>query len=167
MNDINIHVKKVKAVQTKEMIAGIAGSLQGTSDVIGLLIAAVWVLGLVILLLTFSMQMNERRREFAVMRVVGMSRRSLAWLVMQEALLSGACGAVIGTAAALIGMLSFRSAIDAQIGLPFLLPGTAGTAGLAAGAVMAVMLSGAAAAAYTAYRISQIDTARILRGDNG
>ena len=167
MNDINIHVKKVKAVQTKEMIAGIAGSLQGTSDVIGLLIAAVWVLGLVILLLTFSMQMNERRREFAVMRVVGMSRRSLAWLVMQEALLSGACGAVIGTAAALIGMLSFRSAIGAQIGLPFLLPGTAGTAGLALGAVMAVMLSGAAAAACTAYRISQIDTARILRGDNG
>ena len=167
MNDINIHVKKVKAVQTKEMISGIAHSLKGTSDVIGLLIAAVWILGLVILLLTFSMQIGERKREFAVLRVIGASRGKLASVVLQEALLSGSIGAVTGTAAALLGMLSFRTAIGAQIGLPFLLPGAGVTAALAAGSVFAVMLSGAAAAAFSAYRISRIDTATILRGDNG
>ena len=167
MNDINIHVKKVKAVQTKEMISGIARSLKGTSDVIGLLIGAVWILGLVILLLTFSMQIGERKREFAVLRVIGASRRKLAAVVLQEALLAGSFGAVIGTAAALLGMLSFRTAIGEQIGLPFLLPGAGMTAALAASSVLAVVLSGALAAAFSAYRISRMDTALILRGDNG
>ena len=161
MNDINIHVKKVKAVQTKEMISGISRSLQGTSDVIGVLIAAVWVLGLVILLLAFTMSVNERKREFAVLRVIGASQGKLASIVMQEALLTGLCGSVLGTGLALVGMLGFRTAVSEQIGLPFLLPGAGQTA------LLAVLLAGILAAAVCAYRISRVDTALILRGDNG
>ena len=167
MNDINIHVKKVKAVQTKEMISGISRSLQGTSDVIGVLIAAVWVLGLVILLLAFTMSVNERRREFAVLRVIGASQGKLASIVMQEALLTGLCGSVLGTGLALVVMLGFRTAVSEQIGLPFLLPGAGQTVLLAAMSILAVMLAGILAAAVCAYRISRVDTALILRGDNG
>ena len=167
MNDINIHVKKVKAVQTKEMISGISRSLQGTSDVIGVLIAAVWVLGLVILLLAFTMSVNERKREFAVLRVIGASQGNLASIVMQEALLTGLCGSVLGTGLALVGMLGFRTAVSEQIGLPFLLPGAGQTSLLAVLSILAVLLAGILAAAVCAYRISRVDTALILRGDNG
>ncbi len=167
MNDINIHVKKVKAVQTKEMISGISRSLQGTSDVIGVLIAAVWVLGLVILLLAFTMSVNERKREFAVLRVIGALQGKLASIVMQEALLTGLCGSVLGTGLALVGMLGFRTAVSEQIGLPFLLPGAGQTALLAVLSILAVLLAGILAAAVCAYRISRVDTALILRGDNG
>ena len=167
MNDINIHVKKVKAVQTKEMISGISRSLQGTSDVIGVLIAAVWVLGLVILLLAFTMSVNERKREFAVLRVIGASQGKLASIVMQEALLTGLCGSVLGTGLALVGMLGFRTAVSEQVGLPFLLPGAGQTALLAVMSILAVLLAGILAAAVCAYRISRVDTALILRGDNG
>ena len=167
MNDINIHVKKVKAVQTKEMISGISRSLQGTSDVIGVLIAAVWVLGLVILLLAFTMSVNERKREFAVLRVIGASQGKLASIVMQEALLTGLCGSVLGTGLALVDMLGFRTAVSEQVGLPFLLPGAGQTALLAVMSILAVLLAGILAAAVCAYRISRVDTALILRGDNG
>ena len=167
MNDINIHVKKVKAVQTKEMISGISRSLKGTSDVIGVLIAAVWILGLVILLLAFTMSVNARKREFAVLRVIGASQGKLASIVMQEALLCGICGAVLGTGAGLLGMTAFRTAIGEVIGLPFLLPAAGQTVLLALLSVIAVMLAGTAAASVSAYRISRIDTALILRGDNG
>ena len=166
MNDINIHVKKVKAVQTKEMISGISRSLQGTSDVIGVLIAAVWVLGRVILLLAFA-SVNERKREFAVLRVIGAPQGKLASIVMQEALLTGLCGSVLGTGLALVGMLGFRTAVSEQIGLPFLLPGAGQTALLAVMSILAVLLAGILAAAVCAYRISRVDTALILRGDNG
>ncbi len=167
MNDINIHVKKVKAVQTKEMISGISRSLKGTSDVIGVLIAAVWVLGLIILLLAFTMSINARKREFAVLRILGASQGKLALIVMQEALLCGICGAVCGTAAALLCVTAFRSAIGDVIGLPFLLPTAGQTTILAIVSVLSVMLAGTAAASVSAYRISRIDTALILRGDNG
>lgn len=166
LNDINIHVKKVKAVQTREMIAGISDSLQGTSDLIGMLAAAVWLLGLVILLLAFTMSVNERRREFAVLRVIGASQGKLAAIVMQEALLVGAGGAVIGTGLALCLTAAFRSAIETQLGLPFLLPGAGHITATAIASVVIVVAAGALAAAVSAIRISRIDTALILRGDH-
>jgi putative ABC transport system permease protein len=167
MNDINIHVKKVKAVQTKEMISGISRSLKGTSDVIGVLIGAVWFLGLVILLLAYSISVGGRKREFAVLRMIGASQRKLASVIMQEAALCGISGSLTGTAVSLLAVLAFRTAIGEMIGLPFLLPGGDRTILLALLSTGLVMLSGMAAAAVSAYRISRMDTALILRGDNG
>ena len=167
MNDINIHVKKVKAVQTKEMISGISSSLKGTSDVIGVLIGAVWFLGLIILLLAYSISVGGRKREFAVLRMIGASQGKLASVIMQEAMLCGILGALAGTGISLLGMMTFRTAIGEAIGLPFLLPDALQTALLALFSLAAVLLTGTAAAAFSAYRISRIDTALILRGDNG
>ena len=79
-NDINLHVKRVKAYATKDMISGVSESLSGVSDVIGVLIGVVWVLGAVILLLAFTMSANERKKEFAVLRVLGASRGKHAWV---------------------------------------------------------------------------------------
>ena len=166
VNDINLHVKRVRAIQTKEMISGISDSLSGVSDVIGLLIAAVWVLGLVILLLAFTMSMHERRREFAVLRVVGASRGMLAGQVLKEALLTGCLGAAAGTVLGLLIVIPFNSLIEEQLGLPFLLPAAGQTAAIALAAVLLTVLAGAAAAAFSALRISRIDTALILRGDH-
>ena len=75
MNDINLHVKRVKAVQSKNMISGIASGITGVSGMIRTFIAAVWVLGAAILLLAFTMSINGRKKEFAVMRVMGASGR--------------------------------------------------------------------------------------------
>ncbi|MBR1457756.1 MAG: FtsX-like permease family protein [Oscillospiraceae bacterium] len=166
VNDINIHVKKVKAIQTKEMISGISDSLSGVRDVIGVLMAAVWVLGLAILLLAFTMSVNERRKEFAVLRVIGASRGMLAGLVLREALLTGVCGGMLGSLIGLAVIVPFNRAIEEQIGLPFLLPGAGTVIGYFAAAVILTALAGAAAASIAALRISRMDTGLILRGDN-
>ncbi|MBQ9696507.1 MAG: FtsX-like permease family protein, partial [Oscillospiraceae bacterium] len=166
VNDLNIHVKKVKAIQTKEMISGISDSLSGVRDVIGVLMAAVWVLGLAILLLAFTMSVNERRKEFAVLRVIGASRGMLAGLVLREALLTGVCGGMLGSLIGLAVIVPFNRAIEEQIGLPFLLPGAGTVIGYFAAAVILTALAGAAAASIAALRISRMDTGLILRGDN-
>ncbi len=166
VNDINIHVKKVKAIQTKEMISGISDSLAGVSDIISILILVVWILGVVILLLAFTMSVSERKKEFAVLRVVGASRNQLAGIVMQEALLTCLPGSVIGTALGLLIILPFNQMIEEQLNLPFLLPESGQITGFVIAAVLASVLSGCVAAAASAFRISRIDTALILRGDN-
>ena len=166
VNDINIHVKKGKAIQTKEMISGISDSLSGVRDVIGVLMTAVWVLGLAILLLAFTMSVNERRKEFAVLRVIGASRGMLAGLVLREALLTGVCGGMLGSLIGLAVIVPFNRAIEEQLGLPFLLPGAGTIIGYFAAAVILTALAGAAAAGIAALRISRMDTGLILRGDN-
>lgn len=165
-NDINLHVKKVKALQSGSMISGIASSLKGVKGMIRAFIIAVWVMGLLIMLLAFTMSVNERRKEFAVLRVIGASRKKLAAIVMKESLavclISGITGCLVGTAL----MLAFNGAIEKALALPFLLPDVPSIAGCFAGAVILSALSGSAAAAVSARRVSRIDTGLTLRGDN-
>ena len=165
-NDINLHVKRVKAYATKDMISGVSESLSGVSDVIGVLIGVVWVLGAVILLLAFTMSANERKKEFAVLRVLGASRGKLASMVLKEALLTGLTGGAVGTLIGLAAMLGFNGLIEESLGLPFLLPSVGVTAAYMLGALALTVLTGALAAAVSAFRISRLDTGVILRGDN-
>ena len=165
--DIDLHVKKVRAIQTKEMMSGISDSLTGMSDIIGILIAAVWVLGAAVLLVAFTMSVNARRKEFAVLRIVGASRGRLAWIVLCEALLTGLVGGIAGAAAGLVIVLPFSNAIGDSLGMPFLLPSVGTIAVYTVLAVAAAALTGAAAAGVSAWRISRIDAGLIVRGDNG
>ena len=165
VNDINIHVKKVKAIQTKQMISGISNSLSGVSDIISILMIAVWILGLVILLLALTMSVNERKKEFAVLRVIGASRNKLASVVMQEALLTGLVGSVTGTILSLIIIIPFNQMIEEQLNLPFLLPETGTVITYAVLAMIVTILSGALTAGVSAFRVSRMDASLILRSD--
>ncbi len=166
VNDINLHVKNVKAIQSKELISGVSDSLGGVSGIIRVLICAVWILGVVILLLAFTMSVNERRKEFAVLRVAGAARSRLAGIVLGEALMICIIGSILGVLLGFAVILPFNGVIEQALGLPFLLPGAGRCAGYALASLLLCTLSGTLAAAVSALRISRIDTGVILRGDN-
>ena len=166
MNDINLHVKRVKAYQSKSMITGISSSLSGVSGMIRTLIAAVWVSGIVIMLLCFTMSVNERKKEFAVLRVMGASRKMLSGIVMKEAFLVGLVGGVSGCLLALLVLLPFGDLIEQKLALPYLFPGWGYTLVCFACTVVISLLSGAAASAVSSFRMSRIDTGTIMRGEN-
>ncbi len=166
VNDINLHVKKVKAIQTKEMISGVSDSLAGVSNVISILIIAVWLLGIMILLLAFTMSVNERKKEFAVLRVLGASRKKLAGIVMQEACITAFSGSTGGICIGLLIMIPFNNLIEEQLHLPFLLPDVSQLIVYIISAVILSVLTGMISASVSAFRISRIDTGLILRGDN-
>lgn len=165
LNDINIHVKKVKAVRTKDMISGISDSLAGVSDIISILIIVVWIAGMLILLLAFAMSISQRKKEFAVLRVIGASQNQLAGIVMQEALLLCLAGSLMGAVLGLLILLPFQQVIEEFLNLPFLLPSAVQIAGYVLAAVILTILTGCIAVSVSAFRISRIDTALILRGD--
>ena len=79
-NNINIHVRKVDATQSKSMVSSIAGGLQNVSHVIGVLMGMIWVLALGIMAVAFVLIVGERKKEFAVLRVLGASQRMLSGL---------------------------------------------------------------------------------------
>ncbi|MBR1529812.1 MAG: FtsX-like permease family protein [Oscillospiraceae bacterium] len=165
LNDINLHVKKVKAVRTKDMISGISDSLAGVSDIISILIIVVWIAGMLILLLAFAMSISQRKKEFAVLRVIGASQNQLAGIVMQEALLLCLAGSLMGAVLGLLILLPFQQVIEEFLNLPFLLPSAVQIAGYVLAAVILTILTGCIAVSVSAFRISRIDTALILRGD--
>ena len=160
---INIYMKKVEAVPARSMLSGISDSLSGISDTIKLLVAAVWILAFVIMIIVFSGLVNERKKEFAVLRVVGMSRKMLSRLILTESLILSVIGGVIGIALGAAVVFPFSAAIEARIGLPFLTPGAGTVILLAALSLVAALVAGPAASAYSAYKLSRVDTGVILR----
>jgi putative ABC transport system permease protein len=166
VNDINLHVKKVKAIRTTEMIAGISDSLSGISDITGVLMAGIWILVAVILALAFYMSVNERKKEFAVLRVMGASRGKLAANVMAESVIMGIIGGAVGIALGFAVIFPFNTLIEEALGLPFLMPNAGVIILYVVLAFVISILAGTISAAFSAVKISRIDTALILRGDN-
>lgn len=162
-NDLNLHVRQTVAVRASNMISTVASNLNGIARLIGGFIAAIWALCLVIMMIVFTMLVNERRKEFAVLRVVGASRRKLAGLVMGESLLVNLLGGVVGILLAALILFPFSGAIQHSLGLPFVVPAGGRILALALISLLACAVAGALVSAVSAVRISRIDTSLILR----
>lgn len=161
--DINIHVRRVEASQSKTMVSSISGGLSGVSAMIGLMIGVVWILAFAILLVAFTMITNERTKEFAILRVVGASQGMLTGLIRTESVIISAFGAVIGTALSCLVVFPFSSIIRAQLGLPYLLPGALQICLIAAGSVAASLLAGLLTSLISGGRIRNRETGLVLR----
>ncbi len=79
----------------------------------GLLLWAAVLTALCLLVNSLFLSIESRRRELAILRMVGLSRAGVAWLVAKESLLLSLLGFVVGTAAA-IGMLHVYVACDPE-----------------------------------------------------
>lgn len=160
---ITSKVAGVKAVETKSMISGIAKGLAGASQIIRYMLAFIWLLCLVIMAIAFSMITRERRKEFAVLRVIGASRQKLMRLVLGESLLLTFSGAVAGVFAAALVVFPFTSYIEIAMGLPFLLPTVSTCLFLAIGTLCATVATGSLISAWSACRLSRVDAGNVLR----
>ena len=164
-DDINIHVTKVDATASKNMIADISSGLGGVSRVIGILVAAVWVLAVVILAAVFAMVAAERKKEFAVLRIAGASRSMLVKILGAEAAIISGAGAILGLALAIPTVSILSGSLKAALGLPFLMPGVGKTAVFAACALLLSVLAGVASAMISARKLTGSDTGLLLRED--
>ena len=145
------------------MITEVADSLSGVSWTIAVLIIAVWVLALIILLIVFSMMVNERRRELAVYRLLGMSRKMLSGMILKEAALCSFTGALCGTAVGAVLVFPFTTLIETSLKLPYLTPDGGTVILYACIAIAVTILAGCVASARTASALSRVDPGTTLR----
>lgn len=160
---INETISGVTAVASTRMVAGIADSLRTVSAAVTALIALVWGLGLGLTVLLFVLMMGERRREFAGLRAMGMSRRMVSALVAREALTVGALGGLAGIGLSGLVIFSFSRLIGQGLGVGFLIPGAGQTALLAAAGLASVLAASALAAGIAAGRLHRMDASLILK----
>ena len=161
--EINKELDGVQAVRTKSMMTGTAEKLKVFSKSVTALTAAVWGLAAVIMLSSFYLYANERKREFAVLRAIGFSRRQLGGLVLKQSLITSGAGGAAGVLLTALVILPFVKLIEQKAALPLLLPGWFSTLLYGAAAAVTVLLTGSLSAALSAYKLSRIDTGKILR----
>ena len=164
-DDINIHITKVQATSSAGMVSSIAEGLSSVSRIIGGLVIGIWVLAVVILIAAFAMLMNERKKEFAVLRVMGASQSMLSRIMSTEAVIISLIGGVLGVALAILVIIPLSGSIKDALELPFLAPGAGALALLACGAIAVSVLSALVTTLITSRRITNSETGLLLRED--
>ena len=159
------HTRRASAVRTKSMITDVSGSLAGISRTVSLLTVAVWILSAVILLLIFVMITNERKKEFALLRLLGTSRRLLRKVIRTETAVCSLSGAIAGITAAALLLFPFTKLIESSLGLPYLTPSVSMVLLTALAAAAGTVLAGVLASAWAAGVLSQADLGTVLRGE--
>ena len=159
------HTRRASAVRTKSMITDVSGSLAGISRTVSLLTVAVWILSAVILLLIFVMITNERKKEFALLRLLGTSRRLLRKVIRTETAVCSLSGAIVGITVAALLLFPFTKLIESSLGLPYLTPSVSMVLLTALAAAAGTVLAGVLASAWAAGVLSQADPGTVLRGE--
>lgn len=118
--EINKRFTDVMAVENQHMISSFSEKLDVATVVIKTVVGVIWLLALVIIAFAFSMLLNERKREFAVLRVLGFTRKSLLISIFYEIILICAAGSVIGVLLSSFWSLQIKYFLETRLEVPFL-----------------------------------------------
>jgi putative ABC transport system permease protein len=111
----------------------------------------------------FSGSINERKKEFAVIRVLGATRKKLAAIVLSESSLAGLAGGVIGIVLAALVVFPFSTYIGDRLQLPYIQPRGMAIVGSIAASLLLSFIVGPLASLYSAVKISRAETYYTLR----
>ncbi len=144
----------ITVAQPKEQIDTLFEIVGSIDQILIAMAAAVMVSSGIAIMLALYNSMEQRRRQVAILRVLGCSRGRVVALVLVESALLGLFGALLGLAGALVGSQIAASALRAQVGLvvePVFDPGLTATV---AGATVILGALAGLAPAVLAYRTS-------------
>lgn len=116
-----------------------------------------FLITIISLALVFSITINERRREFSILRVLGANRSLLCSVLFWEAGILGAGGSILGIGLSALIVIPFNALISEKLGLPFAMSGPGWILTFAGAVFVVTVLSCLISAANGAVRVSKIE----------
>ena len=107
---------------SKKFVNSISSNLNVLSTTVVVLVVGIWILAVVILSISFTAIFNERKKEMAVLRVLGASKKMLREIILKEAIILSVWGAGIGSFLGFILSIAQLPIIASKFGMPFLSP---------------------------------------------
>jgi len=153
----------VEVVVAQGVFGQIASALSGFVKYIQFFLIALWVLAIFVLAIVFSGIIHERKKEFALLRIVGSTRKKLVGIVLCESSLAGLAGGIAGITLASLVVFPFAGYIGARLDLPYIDSPLPVILLIAFTCLFVSVLSGPLASLYTALRISKAETYFTMR----
>jgi len=150
-------------VASNAVFANISANLSFFTGMIGAITIVLGIMAVLILAVLFSVIASGRKKEFAILRILGATRKKLGGIVLMEALVISALGSAFGIVLASLVVFPFGRSIGTQMGMPLLLPHVLESLRLLAVALVVALAVGPLSAGYSAFRISRAETYTTLR----
>lgn len=147
----------VAVVTPGQVVRGVARDLGRLESRLKPVVAGILAVSLLVLGALFAAVAGERRRELALLRVLGAPAGFLVRLMLAEAALLGALSGLAGTLAGGVIFALFKDGLVLSLQLPYLWPSALQVLGLALAVAAGAALTGALAAAWPAARLARLD----------
>jgi len=158
--------ERVGVIVTKAMISGFAGQLNFITGVIAVLIVILFAVAAGVLYVLFTVTVNERRREYMIIRAVGATRKKLAGIILAESAVVSLSGAVTGIALLIFLIFPFGRLISKSFAdMPYLQPSAAAIAAVLAVSAAVAFLTGPLASVKAAVTIGKSSPHLTVDGD--
>ncbi len=151
-------------VMTKNMFSEIALRLNAFSCVANGMSALLWITALGVMALVFSMIVNERKREFGLLRIFGASRGKIHRILLTESFMISAAGALCGLCLAALVLFPFSTLIGLTLKLPFMMPSPGSIALTGVFCLIAAVGIGPLSCLYSVWRLERHDISFVLKG---
>lgn len=116
-------VPGVQIIQSGKFISGLMESISSFLIILYAVSVLIILITVLTLSIVFTLSINERLREFSILRVLGADFSKLRAIVFTEAGLLGATGAITGIFFSALILLPFNLLISQKLNMPFILAG--------------------------------------------
>jgi putative ABC transport system permease protein len=161
--EIHTRFDGVQIRSRKDMFSGLEKSARILQIVVWVIVAFFLIVAVAAIVISFSLSTRERRREYALLRIIGFTRKRLKKLVLAESFLVSAVGTYIGLLFTSVAFFTFRIWIGEHVGVPFIIPASAEITGVYVAVILLLHSVGRAAVYGVANKVSQIDAYAALR----
>ena len=161
--EIHTRFDGVQIRTRKDLFSGLEKSANFLQIVVWSIVGLFLVIAVAAIVISFSLSTRERRREYALLRIVGYARKRLRTLVLGESLLVSAVGTYIGLLFSTVAFFTFKIWIGEHVSVPFIVPGNAEIAAVYAVVILLLHSVGPVAVFGVANKVSKIDAYAALR----
>ena len=158
---VALRIKKVlpgvHVIVGEKFIRNFSGKLSAIFVFLYSISILLFLITIISLALVFSITINERRREFSILRVLGANRSLLCSVLFWEAGILGAGGSILGIGLSALIVIPFNALISEKLGLPFAMSGPGWILAFAGAVFVVTVLSCLISAANGAVRVSKIE----------
>ena len=155
--------ENAEVIISQGVFSRISSALSGFVMYIQFFSIALWALAVVVLAAVYSGSIHERKKEFALLRIIGATRKRLVGIVLCESSLVGIAGGALGIALACMFIFPFADLISIKLDLPYLDPSIIGIITLVTVSLLISAAVGPLASLYSAYKISKAETYFTMR----
>jgi putative ABC transport system permease protein len=161
--DLRRKVDGIDVLVSQGIFSRIAEAISGLESYIFSFSAIMWVLAVIVLAAVFSGSIHERKKEFALFRIMGATRKKLIAIVLSESALAASVGSIAGIVLASLTVFPFSTYISERLALPYLDMSPYSILLLAMVTIALSVLAGPFASLYSALKISRAETYFTMR----
>lgn len=163
---LNLSDENISVVKSENIIENTSQNLGNILKFIRLLTGLIVGFSLLIIVILIMIMINERRKEFAIYRMLGMSKKHLLKIVIGELSVLSIFGIIAGITSGSLIFYLFNQLIQQKIETPFLIPTTAQLNQSIMLTIFSILLIMIVSSIYSLIRINRLEVSTLIREES-